>query len=472
MGQTLAVTSKPTPASLAHHQWPRPSRRGLLGAARIALPASLAAMVTPLLGIVDTAVLARGGTAADIAGVALASAVIAILYWTLGFLRMAVAGLTAQADGRNDEAASRAHLVQGLAVGIGLGLILALAREPLADLALRVMTTAEGTSAEAGDAMRDYLSIRLMAAPCAIAMYAGIGWLSGQGRTALMMVVVVLTTMLNGALDVIFVLNEGMGTRGIAIGTALAEATGALLLGVTIAFVLHRRGGLGIAWSWQKLTERWRAIVSLNTDILIRTLFLSSSFAFFARAGGQFGDLTLAANQVLLQIVLAVGLTLDGPAIAAEAAVGKAIGRPNRQARTADFYTAVVNTGTLTVLVAIVGTLGLALGANALINLIVSNEPNAAALSGRVADFYMWAAISPLILALPYFLDGVFIGATRGKALRNGMGLSVGMFATSGVVLTPMLGNHGLWLAFTLFMLARGLTLLAAWRGFRVQLAR
>lgn len=438
-------------------------RAKLLAALALAWPASLAAMITPALGLIDTYVMARAATAAEIAGLSLAGGVFSILYWTLGFLRMSLSGLTAQADGREDEAQARAHLVQGVAIGAALGLPLALFAPQIASLSTYLMTTGTAASASAAQAMETYVQLRLLAAPLAIASYAAIGWLTGQGRTGLMMVAVVAITGVNAVLDVWFVLGLDWGVEGIAIGTALAEGAGALFLGAAVLWVLHRRGGIGIAWVLARFTENWRGILSLNVDIMLRTLCLAVVFTYFTRAGGQFGDLTLAANQVLMHLVLATGLLLDGPAIAAEAMVGKAIGATTDKRRL--FDEAVASTTAIAAAGAVGLTVLLALFGDPIIEAIVPTDA-AAALNAEASRYYFWAVLSPLFMLPAFHLDGIYIGAVRGDALRNSMIGAGAAFALAVLTLPAWIGNHGLWLAFGIFMAARAVFLLGVWRGF------
>jgi MATE family multidrug resistance protein len=437
------------------------ARHTLRAAFALAWPASLAAIVTPLLGVVDTAVLSRGAGTADIAGVALASAVFSLLYWPLGFLRMSLAGLTAQADGRDDEAGRRAHLVQGVALGGAIGTALLLLGGPIGAAAELLMTRGSAASDQAAAAMREYIAIRLWAAPLAIPFFAGVGWLTGQGRTGLMMAVMVLMTAANAALDIHFVLGRDMGVAGIALGTAIAEAGGTLLLAVVIGVMLHRRGGLGRHWSRQRLTEGLARILRLNADIFLRTLGLALVFAWFVRAGGRFGDTVLAANQILMHVVLTAGLLLDGPAIAAETMVGRALGKA--EGRREAFAAVVIATARLT-LVAAIGLTGLLFIAQApILSAIVPPEAGAQALRAATTQYYAWAAVSPLIVALPFHIDGVFIGATRGRDLRNSMIAATALFGALVLFVAPSFGNHALWGAFGAFMLARWVALILAW---------
>lgn len=426
---------------------------------QLAWPASLAAMITPLLGVIDTAVLARAGVPADIAGVALASAVISLLYWPLGFLRMSTAGLVAQRHGNEDEAGLRAVLGKSVVLGLVMGTLVLMLSVPITSLASVVMVD-DAVSGDAVDAMGTYLSIRLLAAPFVIGMYAAVGWLSGQGRTGLMSLTVVSMTVVNAVLDILFVLTFDMGVAGIAIGTAIAELLGAIFITAAILYVLHKRGGIRMAWDRQRLTRNLSAFFALNANIFLRTLLLAASFAWFIRAGSQFGDLTLAANQILMQIVLTVGLMLDGPAIAAEALVGKALGKTS--GRLNAFRDSVRATTKLTIYMAVGLFIFMAVGKGLVLTAVIPAE-SAPALRQEVEHYYIWAILAPIILAAPFYIDGVFIGATRGRELRNSMLGAVVIFAAGVYFLRPLFGNHGLWLAFSIYVSVRAGMLMLWW---------
>ena len=433
-------------------------------AAALAWPASLAAIVTPILGLVDTGVLSRAAGPADLAGVALASAVFSLLYWTLGGLRMSAAGLAAQAHGGADEAGLRAHLVKAVVIAGAAGLVLLVLKHPIRVAAEAAMTGGTEASGAARAAMVAYTDIRLWGAVSVALMNALLGWLTGQGRIGLVMVVLVAVTALNAVLDAWFVLGMGLGVRGIAYGTLIAELTGGALCVLAVAHVLRRRGGLRTAWVPARFAEDLRGVLAFNTDMLVRTLVLALVFAWFVRAGGRFGDVTLAANQVLLGLVLVTTLLIDGGAVAAQTLVGQALGaRAHRRAR---FDAAVAVTTRLSAGIALALFAGLLVLGLPALRLVVPPGEAAGAVFAAARGFLPWVIAAPLVLAASFQLDGVFIGATRGRALRNGMIASAGVFALGVWALPPVLGNHGLWLAFALFFAARAGTLLVVWSGF------
>ncbi|MEM1398037.1 MAG: MATE family efflux transporter, partial [Pseudomonadota bacterium] len=297
-------------------------------ALQLAAPASLAAMATPLLGVADVWILGHSSRPLDIAAVGLGSVVFSLIYWTFGFIRMSVAGLTAQSVGANDIPEVYSVLFRGLALGTAIGLSLTLLQWPIGILAFSVMELDTQASTDTLSAAKAYFGTRIWAAPFAIATYAFFGWLSAQRRTDLLMVASLSMTFLNIALNWLFVYQFNMGASGVALGTAFSEAFGFALSGAFSLYLMRHGGGVGQHFSVAKIVERSALARTLvvNRDIFIRTLLLSISFAWFTQRSGTFGDTTLAANQILLQMFLFTGLALDGTAIAAETLIGQATG--------------------------------------------------------------------------------------------------------------------------------------------------
>ncbi len=442
---------------------PRPAT--LQSAFSIAWPASLAAIITPVLGLIDIAVLGRGADAVALAGASLGGAVISILYWSFGFLRMSLSGLSAQALGSNDETQLRAYLIQGLGIGFVIGVSLLIFAGPIIALGHLFLVESSAASSGAGDAMETYLHVRLLAAPAVLTTTAILGWLTGQGRTGLLMAITTAIAGINAVLSVLFVLRMDQGIAGLAAATALAECAGLVLSGMAVLWVTHKRGGVPRFWDLTKARTGLGAIMSLNRDIFIRTLLIDAVLLSFARLGAGFGDLTLAANHVLLNLVLAATLLLDGPAIAAETFVGQALGAKANKAQL--FRAAWRETAKITAAEAVLLFLGLLVFGSLLLAAIVGDGEDSALVIAEAERFLGWAVIMPLAVAAAYHLDGIYIGATRGKTLRNGMALSVVVFAVVSALLIPLMGNHGLWCAMLLFMLSRGVILIVTWGPFR-----
>jgi MATE family, multidrug efflux pump len=423
----------------------------------LAWPASVAASVTPLLGAVDVWALARSDRPLDIAAVGLAAVIFSLAYWSFGFIRMSVAGLTAQAVGAEDEAETRAALVRGAAIGGGVGLAFVLLQFPLGLLAFKALAIGTDVSAATFDAAREYYSIRIWGAPFALASYAAFGWLTARERTDYLMIVSVFITGLNIVLDYWFVLGLGWGAAGVAAGTLIAEIAGFFACLVFVALVLARNGGLGAHWKHAEFfaLKKLRRTLSINFDIFIRTVLLAFSFAWFIQRSGAFGDVTLAANQVLLQLFLFTGLALDGTAIAAETLVGQAMGARDPARGLVRFSSAVRRTFIMAMLAAFAFVGFYWLAGDALIALLTPQG----AIREATQTFMPWIVISPLIVVVGFQLDGIFIGATRAREMRNSMVITAPIFLASSLWLASTFGNHGLWAAFSIYFLLRAVTL-------------
>jgi len=424
---------------------------------QLAWPASVAASVTPLLGAVDVWALAQSDRPLDIAAVGLGAVIFSLAYWTFGFIRMSVAGLTAQATGADDETEARAALLRGGAIGAGIGLVLVLAQWPIGAVAFKALSIGSDATQETFAAARDYYAIRIWGAPFALSAYAAYGWMTARARTDYLMIVSVFMTALNIGLDYWFVVGLGWGAAGVAAGTLIAEIAGLIACIVFIARILRAHGGIAEHWRAGAILEpgRLRRTISINFDVFIRTLLLAFSFSWFIQRSGAFGDVALAANQTLLQLFLFTGLALDGTAIAAETLVGRAIGARDRKAGAARYAVAVRRTFILAVIAALVFVVFYWAADDALIGFLTpEGELRRAALA-----FMPWVIISPLIVVIGFQLDGIFIGATRMREMRNSMIVSAALFVAASLLLADRFGNHGLWAAFSLYFLIRAGTL-------------
>ncbi|MEO1252163.1 MAG: MATE family efflux transporter [Pseudomonadota bacterium] len=423
----------------------------------LAWPASVASSVTPLLGAVDVWALAHSAQPLDVAAIGLGSVIFSLAYWSFGFIRMSVAGLTAQAAGGDDEPEARAALVRGAAIGGAVGLMLVLIQWPIGWLSFQALAIGSDASAATFETATTYYAIRIWGAPFVLATYAALGWFSARERTDYLMIASIAMTLMNIVLDYLFVVEFNWGAAGVAAGTLIAEISGFFICLFFVALILRRHGGLRAHWRIEDFWEakKIRRTISVNRDIFIRTVLLAFSFAWFVQRSGAFGDIPLAANQTLLQLFLFTGLALDGTAIAAEALVGKAVGVRDRAAGAAQYEMAVRRTFILA-------------GAAALFFAALygfAGDPILAMLTPpgdlrETASAYMpWVVISPLIVVVGFQLDGIFIGATRAKEMRDSMIISAPIFIAASLWLGAEYGNHGLWAAFSLYFILRAATL-------------
>ncbi|MBT8472820.1 MAG: MATE family efflux transporter [Marinicaulis sp.] len=424
----------------------------------LAWPASVAASVTPLLGAVDVWALAQSSRPLDIAAVGLASVIFSLAYWSFGFIRMSVAGLTAQAAGAEDEPEARAALVRGAVIGGGIGLALLILQWPIGILSFKALGIGSEASAATFDAARQYYDIRIWGAPFALASYAAFGWLTARERTDYLMIISIFITTLNIVLDYIFVVEFGWGAAGVAAGTLIAEVSGFFACLVFVGMVLRRSGGVRANWRPADFFARDKIArtVSVNFDIFVRTVLLAFSFAWFVQRSGAFGDVVLAANQILLQLFLFTGLALDGTAIAAETLVGQSMGSKNPERGRLRYHSAVRRTFVLAGVAAVFFSVFYWLAGDTVIALLTP--------PGEIRDatttFMPWIIISPLIVVIGFQLDGIFIGATRAREMRNSMIVSAPIFIALSIWAAGAFGNHGLWAAFSVYFLLRAATLL------------
>ena len=419
---------------------------------RIAAPIVISNATVPLLGAVDTAVVGQMGLAAPIGAVGLGAVVLASFYWIFGFLRMGTTGLAAQAHGAGDLGLRNAVLLRALIIGLAAGLLLVAVQAAIFWAAFRLAPA----SAEVERLARDYLELRIWGAPATIALYAITGWLIALERTRGVLVLQLWMNGLNIGLDLWFVLGLGWGVPGVAAATLIAEWSG-LALGLWLC-----RDGLRLAGArlWDGVALRRMA--SVNGDIMIRSVLLQGSFTAFLLFGSGMGDVTLAANQVLMQFLEITAYALDGFAFAAEALVGQAVGARARdnlhQAVRLAFHWGFAGAAVLAAVFALAGPQ------------IIDLMSSAPEVRAEARTYLPWLMAAPLIGVASWIWDGVFIGATATRAMRNAMVFCVALYAASLTVLLPSFGNHGLWAALMGLNAARGLTLGWLWprvsRGF------
>ncbi len=417
----------------------------------IALPMMLAYLTTPLLGLVDTAVIGQFGDAAMLGGLAAGAIIFDLVFASFNFLRSGTTGLVAQAFGRGDTADEQVHFWRAFVLAILAGLVLLAAAPLVASAGARFI----GGEPAVTQAMGSYVTIRLVSAPLALANYAILGYLLGRGEAGLSLALQLLLNGVNIAMSIWLGLMLEWGVAGVAWGTVLGE-TIAFLAGM--AFLVRRFVGQPRVRQADLLAlAPILRTLSLNLDIMIRSFVLVGAFALTTRQGAQLGTLTLAANAVLMNFFLIGGYFLDGFATAAEQLTGRSIGARQQPAlRRTLWLTATWGFGTA----AVVTLLFLAFGDR--IIAVITTAPDVRAVAGL---YLPWAALTALTGVLAFQMDGVYIGATWSNAMRNMMLLSFAAFLAALLVLPQILGNHGLWIALHVFLLARGFSLLALLPG-------
>ncbi len=407
----------------------------------------LANVTTPFIGVVSTIAIGHLGDAAALGGVAVASVIFDCLFWLFAFLRAGTLAFTAQALGAGDAPEIRGQLVRGLALATLIGGGLVLLQIPLAAALLGSI----GGSAAVRRAAQTYIGIRIWSAPLALANYVIMGWLIGQAHARLALAVQIAINLINMAVTTLLVLGMNQGIGGAALAAVVAEASG-LGLGLLIARQLIQ-GQPGIKWAALLDRDRLIRMLIVNRDIMIRTAALIAALLFFTAEGARAGDVTLAANAVLNNFLLISAFFLDGLANAAEQICGRAFGARDRAA----FETAVRLVIAWGVAFALTVAVVFALFGPVLIRAMTASEE-----VRRLAEDYLWfVVLAPLPGVFAFSYDGVFIGATWARDMRNLMALSLVIFFAAWLCLRSF-GNAGLWSAMLLFYAARGG--LQAWR--------
>ena len=412
---------------------------------QLAVPNIISNFSIPLLGAVDTALMGRLETEHYLGAVGIGAVLFSFIYWGFGFIRMATTGLTAQAYGENDYAECGLLLQRSFSIGvIGSFLLLSL-QWVLADVSFALINT----SPEVEKLARTYFHIRIYAAPATLCLHAFHGVFLGLQNAHYPMVLTILVNLINVVLNLVFVNLLGMKVEGVALATVIAQYVGLIL-----AITLFLRSYLNLITTWNLRLivsySKMKRFLSISGDIFIRTLCLVFSLAYFTAKSAVLSDTFLAINTILLQYINLMSYAIDGFAFAAESMIGKFKGAQDLQnlKRTTFqiFLWSFLFGGTVLLIFALFGEQLLYLFTDKL-KLVEQAKP-----------YLVWIIIAPVVNVAAYVWDGIYLGATASKPLRNSMIVSMLLFLTAVYLFAPY-GNHGLWGAFTLLLIARGISL-------------
>lgn len=411
----------------------------------IAGPMILANLSTPILGMVDTAVMGHLNSPVYLGAVALGSMVFTFLFWGFGFLRMVTTGLTSQVSEYGSQQQTESVLVQSGLLASGIAIALLVLQWPIAHIAFSLIDGSADVLSQA----EEYFYVRIWSAPATLLNYAIMGWFIGNSasRSALAMAIVINVT--NIVFDLIFVNGLEMTSSGVALASVIAEFTGLIFA----AYLLAKRG-----FQWRKVHipqaikqfVKQRHQLAIHGNFMLRTLCLIFSFAFFTNQGAQHGDVILAANMVLLNFITFMAYVLDGFANATEVMTGKAIGRNDKNMLKASL----VMNGQWALAVAALFSLVYFLVHSNIINLLTDIE----AVATYADNYSLWIVIAPLVAVWSYLFDGLFVGATLGKEMRNAMIFSVFICYLPAWYLLQSFENHGLWAALMVLFIARAIS--------------
>ena len=412
---------------------------------RLALPNIVSNFSIPLLGAVDTALMGRLESEYYLGAVGIGGIIFSFIYWGFGFLRMATTGLTAQAFGEKDLRECGRLLLRAVCIGIMSSLFLFIFQWQLIDLSFLLIDA----SPEVEHFARAYFHIRLYAAPATLCLHAFHGVFLGLQNARYPMLLTIVVNLVNIALNLVFVRLLGMKVEGVALATVIAQYVGLFL--AVLLFSRYYRGILP-AWNfWEILAlSRLKRFLNISSDIFIRTCLLVFSHAVFTAKSAALSDTILAVNTILLQFINLMSYAIDGLAFAAESLIGKYKGAqdmPNlkRTARKIFFWSFLFGSVIMLIFV---------LFGEQLLHLFTDQIP----LIEQAKPYLIWIIVAPVVNVAAYIWDGIFLGATASKALRNSVILSTLLFLSAVYLLMPF-GNHGLWGALTLLLVARGVSL-------------
>ncbi len=411
----------------------------------LAIPNIISNFSIPLLGAVDTALMGRLESEFYLGAVGIGGIIFSFIYWGFGFLRMATTGLTAQAFGENNIPECGRLLLRATCIGITSSLLLFGFQWQLADISFHLIDT----SPEVENLARTYFYIRISAAPATLCLHAFHGVFLGLQNAHYPMLLTIVVNLVNIVLNLIFVQTLGMKVEGVALATVIAQYIG-LLLAILLFFRRYR--SILTTWNLRDVLvfSKLKRFLSISSDIFIRTCCLTFSHAVFTAKSAALSDTFLAINTILLQYINLMSYAIDGFAFAAESLVGKYKGaqdmrnlkRTTRQV----FLWAFVFGGVIMLIFVVVG--------ERLLYLFTNQMP----LIAGAKPYLIWITVAPIINVAAYIWDGIYLGATASKALRNSVFISTALFLGSIYLLIPF-KNHGLWGALTLLLVARGISL-------------
>lgn len=416
----------------------------------IAVPAIVSNITVPLLGLVDVSIVGHLGAAAYIGAIAVGGMIFNVMYWLFSFLRMGTGGMTSQAYGQRNLNEVVRILVRSLGIAVAVATFLIAAQIPLRSLALHIMAPTPHVRHYA----EIYFDILIWGAPAMLGLYSFTGWFIGMQNSRLPMIIAITQNVVNIAASLFFVFVLGMRVEGVALGTLVAQYAGilmAIVMWLSVYSRLRRHFILTGLFGWQSLKK----FLAVNRDIFLRTLCMISVMLFFTSAGSWQGETVLAVNTLLMQFYMMFSYVMDGFAYAGEAISGKRYGAGNKRALSETVTTLAGWSAGM----AAIFTLLYIIGGETFLSLL-TDEPTVVA---AAHEYYCWAMLMPLAGGMAFMWDGVFIGCTMTRGMLQSMFFAATVFFVVYYSLKGIMGNHGLWLAFTLYMFSRGAVQTLIW---------
>ena len=413
----------------------------------LSIPVFFSNIAIPLVGMVDTALMGNLGETKYLAATSIATSVMTMIIWSFGFLRMGTVGIVSQAYGRSDYREIVKTLLRNLVVAL-IAAFLIIILTPAIKISISHFFS---PSAETEILINNYLNIRVFSVPAELIIYIMVGFYLGIQKTKVSSLLIIILSSLNIVLSSLFVLSYELKVTGVALGTLLASySTMAIFLFFTYNFIIKN---FKVIPKFENLIVRSKIVrlLNINLDIFIRTLFLTFAFLWVTYLGAKFGEDYLAVNTILMQFIILASFFLDAYAFSTEGIVGYAIGRRNEKS----FFTVVKNSIQISFITAIIISIIYLIFFKEIVNIITDIE----ILRFISFQHILWVIIIPPVACFCYQLDGIFIGASQTKDIRNAMIVSVIGYIGVSLLLTRYLGNHGIWFSLLLFMVFRSLTL-------------
>ena len=413
---------------------------------RIAIPNIISNITVPIMGIVGTMIAGHlGDSVSTIGALAIGVSIFNFIYWNCSFIRMGTSGITAQAYGAGDQRTTTLMLARATVVSLVVGVAIVVLQRPLGEVALRLMN--------GGEMVADYFYARVWAVPAGVLLFGLNGWLTGMQNAIIPMVVAIVVNVIHIVCSLWFAFPLGMGIVGIAYASVVAQWTGVAITAL-IMWWHYGRGLVRISWSEIWDMKAMREFFSINRDIIVRTLCIVSTYTFFTAASARMDDPTiLAVNTILLELFTLFSYMSDGFAFAAEALTGRFIGERNGVALRDCVRKCMVWCAVICVLY-----VGLYVGWwRELLGLFVEDgAENTAQIMEYAGRYIGWIVAIPVAASWPFMMDGIMVGATQSRIMRNSMLWATAAYFLLFFTLEPLIGNDALWLAFTSYMFLRG----------------
>ena len=413
----------------------------------LSIPVFFSNLAIPLVGVVDTGLMGNLGETKYLAATSIATSVMTMIIWSFGFLRMGTVGIVSQALGRGDYREIVKTLLRNFIIAIIIAFLI-IVFKPLIYFLIQIFFK---TSIETQNLINTYLNVRVFSVPAELSIYILVGFYLGIQKTKISSLLIVVLSILNIVFSSVFVLSYDLDIFGVALGTLFASYISCIIFTIyTYNFILK---SFKIIPNFEKIIIKSKIIklLNINLDIFIRTLFLTFSFLWVTYQGAKLGEDYLAVNTILMQFIILAAFFLDAYAFSTEGVVGFTIGRKNKSS----FLTIVTNSIQVSFLTSLIVAFLYLVFFKEIINVITNIE------IVRFISYqhFIWIILIPPIASFCYQLDGIFIGASQTKEIRNAMIVSVIGFILSSIYFTKNFGNHGLWFSLMLFMIFRSLTL-------------